>query len=750
MKSPLITMTAVTGKPTADSIYKYLVGLKNSGVEQVMLYPRSGCELEYLSEEWFDTVGYFLTCAEKLDMNVWLYDDFNWPSGDAGGRVTAKPEYRLKSICVVGENSGKISQKSRHNAGLFGEKFFPDLLNPSCVDYFIQCTHNEYYKRFKGYFGTVIKGIFSDEASIGYCCEEGSVPYYSELEYDYKNRYHSDFYNDMRKKDRSFYSRVTRLISDRFNLCYFEKISNWCTEHCILFTGHLMCDNSPDGAVKNGGDFLKNLSSFTLPGIDEICSDFKDKTELCLLGSAEYAAGSAGAMAELFALGPCDMPFAKKRAMLYLCACHKIDRYFLAISHLDMRGNMLVTDFFNNFNTDQPDFAGMRLLSLEAKIASDYAKKDFTPDVYIKYPYELCAKNNGKWLNLDNFYNGINTLTYNGVQWKFTNGEQHNGAVVLEMNEDLKFDTDISKITGSISVLKKDGQKADGVFVRKFNDGSTVIINLFGNSGEYVINSKKIFLEEYEVKLLFEEEPLTKEELSTSFDIIYRNANMTRTMHVNNQSTKILCKEDTPLVFAIRNNQKVLLDGNEIIAKGTADVLSFGLKNLYKLSDTVLLKAGEHTIEAENDFKYMPCAFIMGDFSYSVDVSSNYLITLNTRKNEYRCGDYIFDYGNIELITKVTIPNGAKKIEFSGTSLYTLLYVNERLVGEKIASPYTFDIDKVLWGTEVTLKITQYSSIGNIFGNVDFWDRVSIKSQWRGTPSPKKTAFGFNKINWLF
>lgn len=34
--------------------------LRENGIEQAMLYPRSGCELEYLREEWFETIGNFL------------------------------------------------------------------------------------------------------------------------------------------------------------------------------------------------------------------------------------------------------------------------------------------------------------------------------------------------------------------------------------------------------------------------------------------------------------------------------------------------------------------------------------------------------------------------------------------------------------------------------------------------------------------------------------------------------------------
>jgi hypothetical protein len=106
MKAPLITMSAITGAPTRQDIYTYLHALKSHSIEQALLYPRSGCEIAYLSEEWFDTVGHFICAAQELDMQLWLYDDFNWPSGDAGGRITAHPEFRLKALTTVGEHAG--------------------------------------------------------------------------------------------------------------------------------------------------------------------------------------------------------------------------------------------------------------------------------------------------------------------------------------------------------------------------------------------------------------------------------------------------------------------------------------------------------------------------------------------------------------------------------------------------------------------------------------------------------------------
>ncbi len=203
------------------------------------------------------------------------------------------------------------------------------------------------------------------------------------------------------KTNKSFHLHAMELISEKFYNSFVRKISDWCTSHGIEFTGHFMCDNYPFWSIKYTGRFLQNLATLTLPGIDEIFSSFEDVTEMALFGAAEYACKKrGGGMVELFALGPCDMTYAKKRCLMYLSACHKINHYF-ALSHMDLRGNMLMTDYFSNISPDAPDAPGMRLLSEEAKKCAEYAKHDYTPHVYIRYPTVFAMKKAADNLDID-------------------------------------------------------------------------------------------------------------------------------------------------------------------------------------------------------------------------------------------------------------------------------------------------------------------------------------------------------------
>ena len=756
MKGALITMTAVTGKPARARVYEYMKGISDNGIYQVMLYPRSGCELEYLSTEWFDAITCFIEAASELNMSIWLYDDFNWPSGDACGRVSAIERYRLKSIKISGDGIGKISRTSSHNKDLFGEKYFPDLLLPEAVDYFIECTHEQYYKKYRSYFGNVIKGIFTDEPSIGYCCNGESLPYYDGLADDYAAAYGRDMYKDIYSKYHDLCENVMSLISDRFKCSYIDRIAAWCNDHGILMAGHLMCDNDPFHATKHSGKFLKNLSAFSLPGIDEIETSFADDSIMTLLGAIEYASGKNGAMAELFALGPCDMTYAKRKCMLYLCACHKVDHYFLAVSHLDMRGNLLVTDYFNNFNTDQPDFCGMKLLANDAKAAAEYAKEDYTPDIYIRYPYRVAAKRVSSPPERYVITKLTEELTYRQIQWKFIDDETIDNVPVIELTDELELTVggnllDIDKIKHTPILTDKKGDTPRGIFVRRFDSGRVIIINLFAPEGEYYVNGCLVYIKEHDVILSIPKKLVKKEKIDTVFDISYKNPNLIRAMHLNSQKiSHIYCDSDTSATFFVRNGEEVSINGEKTECLRNADALSDGMRDLYKMSRDVSLKAGLNIIETQNDLKYMPSVFIMGEFAYTKKSSDICALYLKKRNYKYAPGDILSYYGGIELTAEVTVPHGISAIELTGCSLYTRLYCDGELMGESIASPYIYKIGKELYGKTITIKIEQYSSIGPIFGDTEYWDKNAAYSQWHGTPSTKETLFGFLSISWVY
>lgn len=63
--------------------------MADKGVYAAMPHPRFGMDRrQYLEEPFWRAMAATIDEAKKLGMEIWLYDEYNWPSGGAGGRVT--------------------------------------------------------------------------------------------------------------------------------------------------------------------------------------------------------------------------------------------------------------------------------------------------------------------------------------------------------------------------------------------------------------------------------------------------------------------------------------------------------------------------------------------------------------------------------------------------------------------------------------------------------------------------------------
>ncbi len=80
-------------------IRRQIHAMAQSGIGGFFLHPRQGLETPYLSDLWFERVQLAVQTAKQLSLKVWLYDEFPYPSGMAGGLLTAHyPELKARTL----------------------------------------------------------------------------------------------------------------------------------------------------------------------------------------------------------------------------------------------------------------------------------------------------------------------------------------------------------------------------------------------------------------------------------------------------------------------------------------------------------------------------------------------------------------------------------------------------------------------------------------------------------------------------
>ncbi|MBQ7916572.1 MAG: hypothetical protein IJ315_07275 [Firmicutes bacterium] len=87
------------GKMDHAEIVRQIDEMAEKHVQGFLIHPRQGLDLPYLTEEYFERVKTAVDAAKKHGMEVWLYDEYPYPSGVSAGQVMLDhPEYCCKAL----------------------------------------------------------------------------------------------------------------------------------------------------------------------------------------------------------------------------------------------------------------------------------------------------------------------------------------------------------------------------------------------------------------------------------------------------------------------------------------------------------------------------------------------------------------------------------------------------------------------------------------------------------------------------
>jgi predicted metal-dependent TIM-barrel fold hydrolase len=96
------------------AIMKSMKKLKRNGFGGCVVFnkpPDGFSQEEYLSDKWFEMVENFALAGRELKMQVWINDGFDFPPGDAGGRIQKlAPSLKQRRLAAVGENGFEIRE----------------------------------------------------------------------------------------------------------------------------------------------------------------------------------------------------------------------------------------------------------------------------------------------------------------------------------------------------------------------------------------------------------------------------------------------------------------------------------------------------------------------------------------------------------------------------------------------------------------------------------------------------------------
>lgn len=836
----LIAFIAVTGKPTEEQLVKMTLGYKNLGINDILIYPRTGLAAEYMSEEWRKIVEIFLNCAKENDMRVWLYDEMNWPSGTCDGQVYYEDYHYYNRRFFIENGEVKVYQyvfkhnkndwpftlhgKERskyyddHEECVFRLELDPktgeviaevpfceytettkqgypikqagiDLLNPDAMKCFIRLTHERYYEWFGEDFGTCIPGIFTDEPSYRHGISDQDPRtqycYYDGILDDYKNEFGSDMIEDMlahefNMPDNNFLANYNVIVGRRFKYSFMDTIYNWCDAHNLKYTGHMVHDDSVTESCEYSGEYLKTISGFHIPGVDEIYTLISNKVPFLGLDASCGATadflfsqlenqrrnGKAETMVELYALGPYNISIAQRARALYYVASFGVNDYFCGTGHLDAKGNFLRGEWFSLLSYAPNDSEAFKELSAHAIKARKIAEKIPTVNISVRYPYNVVLNTFGKDGVAD-----YDILLKNVVQIL---GDNQYGWRLIGEDEESKTDITVSfakngiieestgkyytsaaawhndnrdKFRRRVTVKEMSGVLADDVFVREFTDGTYVVLNRANTVGTarnviVEVDGKEKIVQLLDYGVYTGEDPI---KFSTERELIAKNVEVSlngnerffRCNFFGNHSYTFETETDLYVKMHIctyPEKRDVFLDGDLLEYSLPETEFTDCYNGLYTVSEPVKLKKGKHTLSIhEFDCNFLPMIIFEGNIISAKDTDDDGVEfdVIKTAPEYINPNTETEFYGTASLHFDLQVPTGGATAVIDDFGGLCEFIIDGESVAKKASAPYVFDIDERFAERDVHCEIKYYSNYGALYGNVDEFDKkVRTRSDW--------------------
>jgi hypothetical protein len=255
-------------------------------------------------------------------------------SSNGNGKLLARYEITLKDGLLAhyhrleegedGENIWYAYLEVAQSDPWYNNQTYVDTLNPKAINRFIETTHEKYAEVVGEYFGTTIPAIFTDEPqftrrnTLGYADEKKDIilPYTDDFKESYSKLYGEEFFDILpeliwelpnNKVSASRYHYHDHL-AERFASAFADTLGNWCKQHNIMLTGHMMEEPTLHSQTCAIGEAMRSYRSFEQPGIDMLC-DWREYTTAKQAQSAARQFGCKGTTSELYGVTNWDFDF---------------------------------------------------------------------------------------------------------------------------------------------------------------------------------------------------------------------------------------------------------------------------------------------------------------------------------------------------------------------------------------------------------------------------------------------------------
>jgi hypothetical protein len=149
-------------------------------------------------------------------------------------------------------------------------KTFLDMLSPAAMRFYMKQSYEDMWQAFADEFGQTILSVWVDEPSYS----QHHLPWSSLLPERYREKWQAELKDkvyllfvdgpDCATVRYQYWQTVQELMKE----AYFTEVRDWCRRHNLLFSGHLMAEDTLRAQISRACATMPFYKYFDMPGID--------------------------------------------------------------------------------------------------------------------------------------------------------------------------------------------------------------------------------------------------------------------------------------------------------------------------------------------------------------------------------------------------------------------------------------------------------------------------------------------------
>ena len=266
----------LNGRLNDEDIVSQLKEMKDKGVYSFIARTYLGLKSDYPGPDFKKKTKLIIETSKELGLKVFLQ------AGYMPEAVLGLPESSaLRYIYPVkkGEENGR-RLFCEHGDFSFVEHnsvTYLDMFDPDAMDYYIKTSYEDMWSEFEEEYGKTVISIWVDEPSYN-----GSyLPWTPKLEEIFKSKWGYSlsenvwklFYDSDDSHKVRYHYRV--IMRDLLEENYFKKIEKWCHGKNLLFSGHLMMEDTLKTQIMRAQACMPYYKYFDIPGMDVLRADME-------------------------------------------------------------------------------------------------------------------------------------------------------------------------------------------------------------------------------------------------------------------------------------------------------------------------------------------------------------------------------------------------------------------------------------------------------------------------------------------